>query len=106
MIFLRYCKNLKPKEGKIYFSDYALIHNTFRNPNCGTRVSIDTTLFVGQHKPHKDRLKEYRNTIPEIGINEFIGVLHKNQKHYQTLVRWSKGVDIDAACGQLSTNTL
>ena len=36
-------------------------------------------------------------------INRFIGVLHKNQRHYQTLVRWSKGVDIDAACGQLST---
>ena len=36
-------------------------------------------------------------------INRFIDVLHKNQKHYQTLVRWSKGVDIDAACGQLST---
>ena len=36
-------------------------------------------------------------------INRFIDVLHKNQRHYQTLVRWSKGVDIDAACGQLST---
>lgn len=39
-------------------------------------------------------------------INEFIAILHKNQKYYQTLVRWSKGLDIDAACGQLSTNTL
>jgi len=37
-------------------------------------------------------------------INRFIEVLYENQKHYQTLVRWSKGVDIDAACGQLSTN--
>ncbi len=39
-------------------------------------------------------------------INQFINVLHKNQRHYQTLVRWSKGIDIDAACGQLSTNTI
>ena len=39
-------------------------------------------------------------------IDRFIKILHKNQKHYQTLVRWSKGEDIDAACGQLSTNTL
>ena len=67
-------KSLKPKEGRIYFSDYALIHNTFRNPNCETRVSIDTTLFVGHHKPHKDRLSEYRDKIPNIGIDEFIYV--------------------------------
>ena len=36
-------------------------------------------------------------------MNQFIEILHQNEKHYQTLVRWSKGVDIDAACGQLST---
>ena len=36
-------------------------------------------------------------------INRFIDILHKNQRHYQTLVRWSKGTDIDAACGQLSS---
>ena len=36
-------------------------------------------------------------------INDFISILHNNQRHYQTLVRWSKGIDIDAACGQLST---
>ena len=36
-------------------------------------------------------------------INRFIDVLHQNQKYYQTLVRWSKGTDIDAACGQLSS---
>ena len=62
-----------------------------------------------------NRLKCKVNVIPfnEIGntfsrpkehiINDFISILHKNQKHYQTLVRWSKGTDIDAACGQLST---
>ena len=36
-------------------------------------------------------------------INKFLRVLYANQKNYQTLVRWSKGIDIDAACGQLST---
>jgi len=55
--------------------------------------------------PFNDIGNEYRRPDEDV-INEFIGVLHKNQKHYQTLVRWSKGVDIDAACGQLSTNTL
>jgi 23S rRNA (adenine2503-C2)-methyltransferase len=54
--------------------------------------------------PFNDIGNEYKRPDEDV-INEFIGVLHKNQKHYQTLVRWSKGVDIDAACGQLSTNT-
>ena len=63
---------IKPQIGSIYFSDYALVHNTFRNKNCGTRVSIDTTVFVGNYKPHKDRLKEYTNKIPEIGLTNFI----------------------------------
>ena len=56
------------------------------------------------------------NIIPfnEIGIkykrpskeklDEFLRVLHKYREHYNILVRWSKGVDIDAACGQLAIN--
>ena len=61
-----------PKIGRIYISDYALVHNTNRKKNSGTRISIDTTIFIGNHKPHKDRLKEYRNKIPNVGIDEFI----------------------------------
>ena len=64
--------NFKPKVGRIYVSDYALVHNTNRNKGAGTRISIDTTIFVGNHKPHKDRLKEYRSKIPKVGINEFV----------------------------------
>jgi len=55
--------------------------------------------------PFNDIGNEYQRPDEDV-INQFIDVLHKNQKHYQTLVRWSKGIDIDAACGQLSTNTL
>ena len=72
---LDYYKKIKkiiPLGGYVNLSDYAAIHNTFRNPNCGTRVSIDTTVFVGDFKPHKDRLKEYTNKIPNIGINQFV----------------------------------
>ena len=43
-----------------------------RNRGAGTRISIDTTIFVGNHNPHKDRLREYRSDIPEIGIDEFV----------------------------------
>lgn len=55
--------------------------------------------------PFNDIGNEYARPDENI-INQFIDVLHQNQKHYKTLVRWSKGEDIDAACGQLSTNTL
>jgi len=64
--------NFIPQKGNVYISDYALLHNSFRNPNCESRVSIDTTIFVGDHLPHPDRLKEYRDLIPEIGTQEFI----------------------------------
>jgi hypothetical protein len=65
-------KNLLPEKDYICISDYALIHNTMREKGAGTRISIDTTVFVGDHLPHDDRLIEYRSEIPKIGINEFI----------------------------------
>ena len=39
-------ETISPLKGKIHISDYALIHATNRKNNCGTRVSIDTTVFV------------------------------------------------------------
>lgn len=64
--------DFSPEAGKIYVSDYALIHNTNREPKCGTRISIDTTIFIGEHEPHKDRISEYRDKIPQTGIDEFV----------------------------------
>jgi len=72
MKYYQEIKKIKPQIGYVNLSDYAAIHNTFRNKNCGTRVSIDTTVFVGNKKPHKDRLKEYVNNIPEIGADFFV----------------------------------
>jgi len=72
MDYYKKIKKIIPLVGHVNLSDYAAIHNTFRNPNCGTRVSIDTTLFVGNYKPHKDRLKEYTDKIPNIGLNHFV----------------------------------
>ena len=71
---MNYYKKIKiiPKVGYVNLSDYAAIHNTFRKKNCGTRVSIDTTVFVGNYNPHKDRLKEYTNKIPDIGLTNFV----------------------------------
>mgnify|MGYP001190694971 CR=1 FL=1 len=65
-------KNFYPKKGFVNISDYAAIHNTNRQKNCGTRISIDTTIFVGNYQPHKDRIKEYTKKIPNIGLNEFV----------------------------------
>ena len=65
-------KNFYPKKSFVNISDYAAIHHTNRKKNCGTRVSIDTTIFVGNYHPHKDRIKEYTKKIPNIGLNEFV----------------------------------
>ena len=72
MKYYRRIKRINPKPGVVHISDYASIHNTSRSTKCGTRVSIDTTVFVGNHSPHKDRKREYVSKIPNIGINEFV----------------------------------
>lgn len=69
-----------PKMGYISISDYALIHGTKRLPGCGTRVSIDTTVFIGDHDVHPDRQEEYMDEIPYIGEDLFISTdLHSGE---------------------------
>ena len=77
-----------PQEGFINISDYALIHNTKRLPNCGTRISIDTTIFVGDHDVHPDRVVEYLDNIPEIGNSLFVGcnISEDNKPHEKKTV--------------------
>jgi len=63
---------IRPIKGKVHISDYALIHATDRKENCGTRISIDTTVFVGDHDVHKDREVEYFDDVEIIGESKFI----------------------------------
>ena len=56
-----------PEKGYVHISDYALIHKTNRLPGAGSRVSIDTTIFAGDHDVHPDRKAEYLDCIPKIG---------------------------------------
>ena len=65
-------ESLTPIKEKVHISDYALIHATNREKNCGTRISIDTTVFVGDHDVHKDREVEYLDEVEIIGENTFI----------------------------------
>ena len=64
--------NLVPEKGYINISDYALIHKTKRLAGAGSRVSIDTTIFAGDHPVHSDRKSEYLDYIPKIGEKVFI----------------------------------
>jgi len=64
--------SIKPERGFVNLSDYALIHKTQRNSGAGSRVSIDTTIFIGDHDVHPDRELEYLNSIPRIGQNLYI----------------------------------
>ena len=38
----------------------------------------------------------------DVSIENFLKVLNKHRAGFRILVRWSKGQDIDAACGQLA----
>jgi hypothetical protein len=73
--------SLVPKRGFVNISDYALIHKTRRKQGAGTRISIDTTIFVGDHDVHPDRRVEYLDKIPRIGEELFIScALSEKQK--------------------------
>ena len=54
--------------------------------------------------PYNETGGEY--TRPDIQtIEKFVEILHKHSKGYRVLVRWSKGQDIAAGCGQLAGKT-
>ena len=37
-------------------------------------------------------------------LNLISKILHEHRNNYRVFIRWSKGEDINAACGQLATN--
>lgn len=63
---------ITPIKGKVHLVDYALIHGTHRNENCGTRISIDTTIYVGDYDVHQDRQSEYIDEMKIFGEDVFI----------------------------------
>lgn len=59
--------------GYVYLSDYALIHRTYRGPSAGSRLSLDSTLWLMEgFDVAEDRRSEYLQEIPEIGSNLWI----------------------------------
>ena len=64
--------NLAPVKGNVHISDYSLIHATNMVPKCGLRISIDTTIFVGDHNVHPDRAIEYSDKILNFGEDVII----------------------------------
>jgi hypothetical protein len=74
--------NLKVPRGVVSISDYALLHNSERTSGCGTRISLDTTLVVGLHRP-QIRTEEYCNFIPEIGDTHYLRVSRSESSQYE-----------------------
>jgi hypothetical protein len=70
--FYEQSDELIPEKGKVHIVDYALIHETHRKKNCGTRISIDTNIYVGEHDVHKDRSSEYMEELKIFGEDLFI----------------------------------
>jgi len=50
--------------------------------------------------PYNETKENYKRSSR---IDKFVSQLNKINSNYQVLIRWSKGQDIDAACGQLAT---
>ena len=50
--------------------------------------------------PYNDFGNSYKRPS-ENSLNNFLNILYKNQNNFRILVRWSKGQDINAGCGQL-----
>ena len=71
-----------PKRNFVSISDYALIHKTRRVKNAGTRISIDTTVFAGDHDVHPDRASEYLSRIPRVGEDLFIQCLASENEDF------------------------
>ena len=50
--------------------------------------------------PYNETKENYKRSSR---IDKFVNQLNRISSNYQVLIRWSKGQDIDAACGQLAT---
>ena len=50
--------------------------------------------------PYNETEKNYKRSK---NIEKFVTKLNEIKSNYRVLIRWSKGQDIDAACGQLAT---
>ena len=98
---------ITPVKSHVHISDYALIHATNREESSGTRVSIDTTILVGDHNVHPDREAEYLDKLEIIGEDviistkrsikdDFIVDKKTNFSHYTTgnlkLLRCDEGL--------------
>ena len=71
--------DIRAAVGSVNLSDYALIHRTERIVGCGTRVSIDTTITVGDHDVIPERESEYLTFIPDFRNNHFM-ICHASEK--------------------------
>ena len=75
--------NFIPESGYIHISDYVLLHRTERKRNANTRISIDSTILIGDYPVHPDREKEYMDRIPDIGNEIYIKCLRSEKDNYE-----------------------
>ena len=55
--------------------------------------------------PYNEGGKIYKRPDDKV-ISKFSEILYKNRDKYRVLIRWSKGQDINAGCGQLAAQRL
>ena len=65
------------------------LFNLLKNINCKINII-----------PYNETEDTYQRSSK---IENFVNELNKKNSNYKVFIRWSKGQDIDAACGQLAT---
>ena len=59
--------------------------------------NINCKINIIPYNETKESFKRSQN------IDNFVELLNNIKSNYRVFIRWSKGQDIDAACGQLAT---
>lgn len=96
-------ESISPKRGCVHISDYALIHATERKNHCDTRISIDTTIVVGDHAVHPDREVEYLDELEVIGEELFVST---NRTIKESSVKEKNTIFSHYSTGNLKVNKL
>ena len=100
--------NIAIDYNKLYKSKITFEYVLIKNINDSEKNAIELRKILSNIEckiniiPYNDINSEFERPSDEI-INNFIKVLIKKHTRYQVLVRWSKGQDIEAGCGQLAT---
>ena len=83
MKILVYIQSSDDKINPISLESLIAAQQLKREKNADTRISIDSTILVGEYQVHPDREKEYMDRIPDIGNEIYVKCLRSEKDNYE-----------------------